>query len=91
MHTFELYRGIDHGGPSDLGNTEAVGAREVTLPLYPGLKDDHAAYIADREKELLITYISEAGCASILRTPSAVGQQQPVATSLQKKGADHLK
>ena len=53
VHTFELYRRIDHRGPIDLGKTEAVGGREVTLPLYPGLTDDHAAYIVDSVKELI--------------------------------------
>ena len=38
IHTFQAYR--DGGYPFvDLSRTEAFAAREVTLPLYPGLTD----------------------------------------------------
>jgi dTDP-4-amino-4,6-dideoxygalactose transaminase len=43
-HKFRTYAESD-GAPYNLPVTEDVAAREVTLPLYPGLSDDDVAYV----------------------------------------------
>jgi dTDP-4-amino-4,6-dideoxygalactose transaminase len=40
IHWFSAYRGMNLPGASNLPQTEALAAREVSLPLYPSLTDD---------------------------------------------------
>jgi len=54
IHLFRYYRdrfGYEEGM---LPFTEQVGEREVTLPLYPMIREEHVKYITDELKESLI-------------------------------------
>ncbi len=52
IHKFRTYS--DSGEhPYNLPITENVGAREVTLPLYPGLTDDDVAYVVQSIRSAL--------------------------------------
>jgi len=60
IHHFTYYRERYSG--ISLPVTEAVAAREVTLPLYPGMRDEDVDYVLARA--------SEALAAARLRTPN---------------------
>ncbi|MDJ0875050.1 MAG: DegT/DnrJ/EryC1/StrS family aminotransferase [Desulfobacterales bacterium] len=45
VHLFEFYRRTFGWREGALPNTEKVAAREVTLPLYPGMKDEEVDYV----------------------------------------------
>jgi dTDP-4-amino-4,6-dideoxygalactose transaminase len=47
IHAFSAYRGIDPLASARLPATEDVAAREVTLPLYPGMNDDDIVTVAE--------------------------------------------
>jgi dTDP-4-amino-4,6-dideoxygalactose transaminase len=51
IHQFSYYR--RHHPDVSLPVTEAVAAREVTLPLYPGMKDSDVDYVIQSAKEAL--------------------------------------
>jgi dTDP-4-amino-4,6-dideoxygalactose transaminase len=53
IHQFTLYRNLMGGKVANLDITEYVGAREVTLPLYPSLTDEQVLYISASVAEAL--------------------------------------
>ena len=57
VHTFSYYREIFQG--SSLPLTELVGAREVTLPLYPGMSTADVESVAAAAAEALDAVMSE--------------------------------
>lgn len=50
IHQFSAYRAIS-GSQTDLPQTEDVASREVTLPLYPTLKDEEVRVVVQAIKE----------------------------------------
>jgi dTDP-4-amino-4,6-dideoxygalactose transaminase len=53
VHRFEIYKQAGRHDPADLKHTDHVGAREVTLPLYPTLSEDDIKYIVSSLKQIL--------------------------------------
>jgi dTDP-4-amino-4,6-dideoxygalactose transaminase len=53
VHRFDLYRRLYNRNDAGLEQTRIVGAREVTLPISPTLRDDQVAYIAASVEEVL--------------------------------------
>lgn len=53
IHQFSQYRGTDNG-TTHLAITEAVAAREVTLPLYAGLRDEDVEYVTSAVEKALV-------------------------------------
>jgi len=47
VHQFSAYRRLNLPGASNLPQTEALAAREVTLPLYPALSDDSIRFVVE--------------------------------------------
>lgn len=47
VHRFSGYRRLNLPGASNLPQTEALAAREVTLPLYPALPDDAIRFVVE--------------------------------------------
>jgi dTDP-4-amino-4,6-dideoxygalactose transaminase len=57
IHTFSYYRQKYPG--LSLPVTEAVAAREVTLPLYPTMKDEHVDYVLSAVQVALQTAVMD--------------------------------
>ena len=53
VHQFEIYQKITHQDRAELNQTNLVGAREVTLPLYPALSETDVKYIAASVKQII--------------------------------------
>jgi dTDP-4-amino-4,6-dideoxygalactose transaminase len=53
VHRFEIYKQIGRQDPADLKHTDLIGAREVTLPLYPTLSEDDVRYIVSSLKQII--------------------------------------
>jgi len=53
IHTFSAYKAVGDN-PSLLPNTEDIGAREVTLPLYPAMSDEDVFTVAQAIAHALI-------------------------------------
>ena len=51
IHTFSYYR--ERFGEISLPRTESVGAREVTLPLYPSLREEQVVIVVQTVKKAL--------------------------------------
>jgi len=51
VHRFQAYRNVPGWGNPALPFTEAVGAREVTLPLYPGMKETDVEWVVDSVRQ----------------------------------------
>ena len=52
VHQFEFYKKIIRQDPAQLNQTNLVGAREVTLPLYPTLSETDVKYIVSSVKQI---------------------------------------
>ena len=52
-HLFGYYRETLGCGPGDLLMTESAAHREVTLPLYPSLRDRDVDYVCDAIADIL--------------------------------------
>jgi len=46
IHTLQFFRETMGHAPEDFPNALRIGQRTVTLPLYPGLRDEEAAYVS---------------------------------------------
>jgi dTDP-4-amino-4,6-dideoxygalactose transaminase len=57
IHLFTAYREMDVPATCDLGLTESVAAREVTLPLYPTLADASVELVAQAARASLADVI----------------------------------
>lgn len=57
VHLFKYYRDRFGYREGMLPLTEQVGKREVTLPLYPMMKEEEVQYITSKIKELLINQV----------------------------------
>lgn len=55
VHQFSFYQELLGDKVGSLDNTEYVGAREVTLPLYPSLHDDQVSFVIKSLAETLGT------------------------------------
>lgn len=53
VHHFELYRQTTPADCTDLTVTETAAAREVTLPLYPTMKDEQVEWVVQAVQESL--------------------------------------
>jgi dTDP-4-amino-4,6-dideoxygalactose transaminase len=54
IHQFSAFRGLNRTGSHSLKTTEAVAAREVTLPLYPTLSDESIDFVVKSVQNALI-------------------------------------
>jgi len=52
IHTFKAFREIGYSF-HDLSVTENIAAREVTLPLYPGMTEDNLMLVVDTVRKSL--------------------------------------
>ncbi len=53
VHRFSIYQAAYASRPNPLPITEAVAAREVTLPLYPTMTDEQVGWVVQAVKEAL--------------------------------------
>lgn len=53
IHLMKYYREKYHYQPGGFPNAEYIGARTITLPLYPNLKAEEQEYVIDAVKELM--------------------------------------
>jgi dTDP-4-amino-4,6-dideoxygalactose transaminase len=53
IHRFSAYRGRDDGAAVDLTVTEDISARQVTLPLYPGMSEADVRCVVEAVRESL--------------------------------------
>jgi dTDP-4-amino-4,6-dideoxygalactose transaminase len=53
IHHFSAYRELTARLAPDLGLTEAVAAREVTLPLYPALSETDVTMVVEAVRDSL--------------------------------------
>jgi len=53
IHQFSAYRAYEAGRSHDLQRTESLGAREVTLPLYPALTEENVAFVVESLRDSL--------------------------------------
>jgi dTDP-4-amino-4,6-dideoxygalactose transaminase len=54
IHLFRIYRGRFGYKPGDLPLTEWVANHEISLPLYPAMKEEDVTYVTDSLKECLV-------------------------------------
>ena len=54
IHLFSAYRDMVPAAPQNLPLTESVGAREVTLPLYPTLSDASVRLVVEAVQGSLV-------------------------------------
>ena len=53
IHLFSAYRRMHFPSSQSLAFTETMSARQVTLPLYPGLKDESIKLVVEIVREAL--------------------------------------
>jgi dTDP-4-amino-4,6-dideoxygalactose transaminase len=53
IHKFSAFQGSGEQRGQGLGVTEALAAREVTLPLYPALTQEQVRQVVDAVREAL--------------------------------------
>ncbi len=53
VHMFQAYRELAAQGSGDLGRTERLAARELTLPLYPALSEADLTFVVEALREAL--------------------------------------
>lgn len=52
-HLYALFRERYGHKEGDFPRAELIGARTITLPLYPGLRDEEAEYVADSVRQVV--------------------------------------